>query len=74
MMPMRPRCDKGCGVGPKNRVHRARRGWNELPIFLQNALILTAGETGGALRVMRNQTTNFWNSAAPFLRDEQEND
>jgi hypothetical protein len=46
MMPMRPRCDKGCGVGPKNRVHRARRGWNELPIFLQNALILPAGETG----------------------------
>jgi hypothetical protein len=46
MMPMRPRRDKGCVAGPKNRVHRARRGRNELPIFLQNALILPAGETG----------------------------
>jgi hypothetical protein len=40
---------------------------NELPIFLQNALILFARENWDALRMMRNQTTNFRNSAAQFL-------
>ena len=36
----------------------------ELPIFLQNGLILLVGETRDALRMEHNQTTNFRNSAA----------
>jgi PAS domain S-box-containing protein len=36
-------------------------------IFLENALILLVRETRDALRMMRNQITNFWNAAAQFF-------
>ena len=45
----------------------ARRGCNELLIFLQSALILVAGAPGRSAMMMRNQTTNFRNSAAQFF-------
>jgi PAS domain S-box-containing protein len=38
-----------------------------LPILLQNALILSVRKTGDALRMVRNQLTNFWNFAAQFF-------
>src|SRR6267143_78192 len=47
----------------------ATRGYNELPVFLQSALI-PQPETRDALRMtMRNQTNNFWNAAVRLFAD-----
>ena len=49
--------------GPGNRVYglppSCNRAATELPILLQNALLLSVRETRDALRMMHNRTTNF---------------
>ena len=41
----------------------SRRAATELPILLQNALLLSVRETRDALRMVHNRTTNFQSSA-----------
>src|SRR5713226_1149893 len=45
----------------------SRRAATELPILLQNALILSVRETRDALRMVHNRTTNFRSSAERFF-------
>jgi hypothetical protein len=48
-------------------VHDFRQSAIELPIFLQSALIILVRKIRDAVRMMRYQITNFFNSAAPFF-------
>src|SRR5229473_4607417 len=49
--------------GPGNRVYSLPPSCNRLPIWLQNALILSVRETRDALRMVHHRTTNFRSSA-----------
>jgi PAS domain S-box-containing protein len=73
-----PRCSgrrlrASSNFGAEYRVDGPVAAAIELPTFLQSALIQFTEDTlsrkrlGDALRMMRNQTTNFWNLAAQFL-------
>src|SRR5260370_24020726 len=53
--------------GPGNRVCSLPPSCNRLPIWLQNALILSVRETRDALRMVHHRTTNFRSSAEQFF-------
>src|SRR6266851_7131850 len=53
--------------GPGNRVYSLPPSCNRLPIWLQNALILSVRETRDALRMVHHRTTNFRSSAEQFF-------